>query len=135
MLSRGMLPQGDSLDKRISKETYELAREKTQELGLDISAFKQLKPWFFAMTLTVVKLQTLGFNPQDGLLYAAEESDHVMFRINPASGVVVSKFDYFPNEARPYFDGLAFIPEPATLSLLAVCGLVMIHPHKTVRKK
>jgi uncharacterized protein YbaP (TraB family) len=66
-LSRGMLPQGDSLDKQISKETYELAREKTQELGLDISAFKQFKPWFFAMTLTVVKLQTLGFNPQDGL--------------------------------------------------------------------
>jgi len=46
MLSKGMLPQGDSLDKQISKETYELAKEKTQKLGLDISAFKQLKPWF-----------------------------------------------------------------------------------------
>lgn len=67
MLSRGMLPQEDSFDKRISKETYELAREKTQELGLDISAFKQFKPWFFAMTLTAVKLKALGFNPQDGL--------------------------------------------------------------------
>ena len=67
MLSKSMLPQGDSLDKRISKETYELAREKTKELGLDISALRQLKPWFFAMTLTVVKLKTLGFNPQDGL--------------------------------------------------------------------
>jgi len=67
ILSRGMLPQGDSLDQQISLETYELAKEKTQTLGLDISAFKQFKPWFFAMTLTVVKLQALGFNPQDGL--------------------------------------------------------------------
>ncbi len=67
MLSRSMLPQGDSLDKWISQETYELASEKTKELGLDISALRQLKPWFFAMTLTVIKLKTLGFNPQDGL--------------------------------------------------------------------
>ena len=67
MLAKGMLPEGDSLDKRISKKTYELARAKTAELGLDIAAFKQFKPWFFTMTLVLTKLQTLGFSPQYGL--------------------------------------------------------------------
>ncbi len=67
MLAKGMLPEGDSLDKRISNKTYELARAKTAELGLDIAAFKQFKPWFFTMTLARTKFQTLGFNPQYGL--------------------------------------------------------------------
>ena len=67
MLAKGMLPEGDSLDKRISKKTYELARAKIAELGLDIAAFKQFKPWFFTMTLVLTKLQTLGFSPQYGL--------------------------------------------------------------------
>ena len=83
MLSRGMLPQGDSIDKRVSKETYELAKKKTQELGLDISAFKQFKPWFFAMTLTVIKLQSLGFNPQD--INGFIDNHRSIFSYNPNS--------------------------------------------------
>ena len=88
MLSKGMLPQGDSLDKRISQETYELAERKTKELGLDISALKQFKPWFFAMTITLVKLKSLGFNPQDGL-------DTYLFARAKESGKQILGFETF----------------------------------------
>jgi acetyl-CoA decarbonylase/synthase complex subunit alpha len=67
ILTKGMLAQGDSLEDQLSKETYDLAKQKTSELGMDISAFNQLKPWMFSMTITIIELQKLGFNPQHGL--------------------------------------------------------------------
>jgi len=67
ILAKGMLPAGDSLEKMINKETYELAKAKTEELGLDITAFSQFKPWFFIMTLSVFKLNMLGFSSQNGI--------------------------------------------------------------------
>ncbi len=67
MLTKGMLAEGKSLDKKINKGTYELARKKAAELGLDISLFKQFKPWFFTMTLAVAKMQQLGFSTENGL--------------------------------------------------------------------
>jgi len=66
-LKKGMLAPGDSLEKKISKETYKLAKAKAAELGIDISIFNQFKPWFFTMTLTMARLQALGFSPQHGL--------------------------------------------------------------------
>jgi len=67
MLTKGMLAQGDSLEDQLSKETYDLAKQKTSELGMDISAFNQLKPWMFSMIITIIELQKLGFNPKHGL--------------------------------------------------------------------
>ena len=67
ILTKGILAQGDSLENQLSNETYDLAKQETAELGIDISAFKQLKPWMFSMTITITKLQKLGFNPQHGL--------------------------------------------------------------------
>jgi len=67
MLSKGLLAPGDSLEKQLNEETYEQAKTKTEELGLDIAAFKQLKPWFFAMTIALTKLQALGFNARHGI--------------------------------------------------------------------
>ncbi len=67
ILTKAMLPVEDSLDKELSQETYELARTKTAELGKDIRSFHQFKPWFFVMTLAVLKMQELGFSEQEGL--------------------------------------------------------------------
>jgi uncharacterized protein YbaP (TraB family) len=67
ILAKGMLPAGDSLVKKINKKTYELAKATTEELGLDMAAFSQFKPWFFIMTLSVFKLNTLGFSSEQGI--------------------------------------------------------------------
>ena len=67
ILAKGMLPAGESLGKKINKETYELAKAKTEELGLNMAAFSQFKPWFFIMTLSVFKLNMLGFSSQNGI--------------------------------------------------------------------
>lgn len=67
MITKGILPQGSSLESQLSRETYVLAKKEMQELGVDISLFKQFKPWMFAMTVTVTRLQRLGFNSQYGV--------------------------------------------------------------------
>ena len=67
ILAKGMLPPGDSLEQKINKETYDLAKAKTEELGLDMATFRQFKPWFFIMTLSAFKLNMLGFSSQNGI--------------------------------------------------------------------
>lgn len=67
MLTKGTFADGQTLEKSIGRKAYELAKTKTEELGIDIVMFKDFKPWLFAMTLTTIKLQSLGFDPQHGL--------------------------------------------------------------------
>lgn len=67
MIAKGKLPEGDSLDKHLSKETYEQVKAKVEPMGINMVLFNQFKPWFFAMTVTALKLQWIGFNPQYGL--------------------------------------------------------------------
>jgi uncharacterized protein YbaP (TraB family) len=67
MITKGMLPHGYSLEDQLSRETYGLAKKEMQDLGMDISLFKQFKPWMFAMSVTVARLQKLGFNSQYGV--------------------------------------------------------------------
>lgn len=67
MLGRGMLPPGVTLAQSLSTSVYELAKSKTSELGLDIDVFQGFKPWLFALTLGMTKLQASGFNPVQGV--------------------------------------------------------------------
>jgi uncharacterized protein YbaP (TraB family) len=67
ILAKGMLPPGDSLQQKINRETYELAKATTEEMGLDMATFSQFKPWFFIMTLSMFKLNMLGFSIQNGI--------------------------------------------------------------------
>jgi uncharacterized protein YbaP (TraB family) len=69
MLTKGMFSQGQSLEKSLNKNTYSLARDKVRELGMDITMFNAFKPWYFALTLSTLKLQSLGFNPAYGVDY------------------------------------------------------------------
>lgn len=69
MLTKGMFSQGQSLEKSLNRKTYSLAKDKVRELGMDITMFNVFKPWYFAMTLSTLKLQSLGFNPAYGVDY------------------------------------------------------------------
>jgi uncharacterized protein YbaP (TraB family) len=69
MLTKGVFTGGQSLEKILTRGTYSLARDKIRELGMDITMFNAFKPWFLAMTLSTLKLQSLGFNPAYGVDY------------------------------------------------------------------
>jgi len=65
--SLGLLPEGQTLEQHVSKQTYALLQQKVGELGLQVEILNQFKPWLCALTLTSVKLQRLGFNPNYGI--------------------------------------------------------------------
>src|SRR3954471_15579733 len=67
MLSRGMLPAGQTLDKVITPATLALLNKHTSALGMPAEALKQFKPWMLAMTIEAMEWQKAGFDAELGL--------------------------------------------------------------------
>ena len=67
MLSKGMLPAGQSIDKVVSASTLALINQHTDTGLLPLEALKQFKPWFLAMTLEAMEWQSAGFDASLGL--------------------------------------------------------------------
>lgn len=63
----GTYPPGETLDRKVSKETYALAEKKFQEAGLPMTPLNRFKPWVVAMMLQAVELQRLGFDKRFGI--------------------------------------------------------------------
>ena len=66
-LEKGLFRDGTTLQQNVDKETYALTERRARELGIDLRAMNPLKPWLVALTLTTMKLQKLGFDPNYGV--------------------------------------------------------------------
>lgn len=62
----GSYPPTETLDRKISTETYALVEKKFQEAGMPMEPFKRFKPWVLAVMLQSVELQRLGFDKNMG---------------------------------------------------------------------
>jgi hypothetical protein len=67
MLTQGLYPEGQTIEQNISKETYGLLEKRLSEVGLTTAQVSRFKPWFCALTLVVLELKKMGFDPQYGL--------------------------------------------------------------------
>ena len=67
VLERGMYPPDKSLKKSVSEETYMMLGEFLLEREIDAMAMGMMKPWLVAITLTVVEMQRLGYDPALGI--------------------------------------------------------------------
>lgn len=67
MLELGLYPPGETLDQNLDETTRRLLEKKLGELGLPPEQFAPFKPWFAALTLTVLDLQRLGYSPNYGV--------------------------------------------------------------------
>ncbi len=67
MFARKATLQGETLEDKVSRETLDLAKDKTEALGLPFERLRNLKPWSLSLTLSLFKLQTLGFDPKHGV--------------------------------------------------------------------
>ena len=67
MMTLGMYPAGQTLEKNISEDTYTLLRESLQDSGIPIQRFEQFKPWFIAINLAGLELERMGFDPALGV--------------------------------------------------------------------
>jgi uncharacterized protein YbaP (TraB family) len=67
ILSRGMLPGDQSLDKLLSPSTLALVKKATGDLGGVGGPLMRFKPWMLAVALQGLELQKAGFDPELGL--------------------------------------------------------------------
>ena len=51
----------------VAPETYQLAAQRAKELGVDMRIMNPMKPWFVALTLVAIKLQSLGLDANSGV--------------------------------------------------------------------
>jgi uncharacterized protein YbaP (TraB family) len=66
-MARATLPPGETIEDVLSPGLYRRLEETLGELGLPVASFERLRPWMVAVSLTVLKMQVLGYNPQDGV--------------------------------------------------------------------
>lgn len=67
MLSKGLDTSMKTLEQSLSPETYALARKEIEAIGLGLDQVRFFKPWMLGLTLTVMHLQKMGFDPNFGI--------------------------------------------------------------------
>jgi uncharacterized protein len=67
MLSRGMLPAGQTIDKVVSAGTMAAVTKKFSDLGMPLEPMKQFKPWLMSLILQGFEWQKSGFDADLGL--------------------------------------------------------------------
>ncbi len=67
ILTKGMLPDGQTLDKVLTPATYAAVSKSVGSLGAPMEALHRFKPWMLAIALEGLVLQQGGFDPNLGL--------------------------------------------------------------------
>jgi uncharacterized protein len=96
MLSRGMLPSHQSLDKMVSPETFAVVSKRFTDIGMPVEAIKRFKPWLAALTLMAMEWQKAGFDPNLGLdkhFYDRAKADGKIIQGLETISYQLSRFD------------------------------------------
>ncbi len=67
ILQKGVNPDGKTLQQKVSRETFQWATIWANELGIDIKMLTPFKPWVAGLTMLVMHLQKLGYDPNSGV--------------------------------------------------------------------
>jgi uncharacterized protein YbaP (TraB family) len=104
LMQKGVNLDGKMLPQQLSPETYELAAQKAGELGIDIKLLAPLKPWVVALTMVVMQLQKLGYDPSLGIDH--QLAQRAKQENKPVSGLETADFqmDLFNDLTAPQQD-------------------------------
>jgi uncharacterized protein len=67
LMQKGTLPAGQTLQGILKPETFKLASQRASDMKLNAALFAAFKPWMFGATLSLLKIQALGFKPEHGI--------------------------------------------------------------------
>ena len=67
LMSKAVLPGGQTLDQVVSPETYAAVRTRAAANGLPLPMLQRLKPWIVAVMLTAAEVTKAGFDPSLGI--------------------------------------------------------------------
>ena len=120
MLTRGMLPAGQTLDTAVSRDTLALVNRHAQALGLPVEPLKRFKPWSLALTLLGMAWQKAGFDADLGLdrhFYDRARLEHKPIKGLETVAFQVSRFDEMsmPDQDRLLLQSLREIETETTM--------------------
>lgn len=64
---KGVYAGDETLKDNLSEKTYNLAKQRLAEKGMDIELFEKTKPWMLAITIAGMEIMKLGFDPNYGI--------------------------------------------------------------------
>jgi len=67
IMNKAMYKDTTTLKTSLSPETWALADKKMDELGMVMTQFNSFKPWFLALSMMMMKMQSLGFDGSNGV--------------------------------------------------------------------
>ena len=117
LMQKGIDPEGKQLEQQLSQETYALTAKRASDLGVDLKILAPFKPWVVALTMVVMQLQKLGYDPNLGidhqLARRAKQADKPVdgletaeFQIDIFSRLTASEQDMFIRQSLLEMDQL-----------------------------
>jgi uncharacterized protein len=67
LIEKAIYLDDDTLEKHVSRETFDLIRKRAEGLGLPLELINKQKPWFLGLMFTSVEFLKLGFDPNYGI--------------------------------------------------------------------
>jgi uncharacterized protein YbaP (TraB family) len=67
VFEKGIYGGEDTLAKHVPAETFKGVSDLAATLGVPVASVEKMKPWFLAMTLTLISIQKLGYSPEFGI--------------------------------------------------------------------
>src|SRR6266851_2576193 len=125
LLTRGMLPAGQSLDNVVAPATMALVTQKVAGLGLPLEPLKRFKPWMLTLQLLGLEWLKAGFDADLGLdkhFYDLAKKDNkpvqgletIDFQIAQFDGMSMGEQDHLLSESLKELD-----TEQASVTTLA----------------
>jgi len=90
LMQKGVNLEGKQLQQQLLPETYELAAQRAANLGMDLKLMAPFKPWVVALTMVVMQLQKLGFDPNSGIDH--QLAQRAKQAKKPVSGLETAEF-------------------------------------------
>ena len=91
MLSLARLPEDQSLESMLSQDVYNDLVETAPRYGLDAKTLDRMKPWFVAITLSVMDMMLKGASPDNGV-------DAVLSKEADKAGTTIRAFETFDQQ-------------------------------------
>ena len=110
LVGKAMLPDGQTLDQVVSKDTYAAVRTRADAHGLPMPMLQRMKPWMVAVALTAAEISKAGFDSKLGIDQHFFEKAKAIGMPRRALETVAYQFDRL--------DGLAATLQEASLKTM-----------------
>jgi len=107
VMQRALQPEAPTISSRLPEGSGPRFLSALEDQGLSPIVFDRVKPWFAALTLSILPLRKLGYDPDSG-------ADHVLKTVATQRGKIVTGFETADQQIGFFED----LPDPLQIEML-----------------